>query len=58
MNYTSLENEDFYQDAKNNHLIKITLPDGTCIEGAKEDVEKYLPPIPQRNWDGSLIPTC
>ena len=38
--------------------MKITLPDGTTIEGTREEVEKYLPPVPERNWDGSYKATC
>lgn len=38
--------------------MKVTLPDGTTIEGTKEEVAPYLPPVPQRNWDGSPRVTC
>lgn len=33
--------------------MKITLPDGTVIEGTKDEIAPYLPPPPMRNWDGS-----
>lgn len=38
--------------------MKVTLPDGTVIEGTYEEVAPYLPPPPQREWDGSLKPMC
>lgn len=38
--------------------MKVTLPDGTTIEGTREEVEKYLPPVPERNWDGTYKVTC
>ena len=38
--------------------MKVTLPDGTTIEGIREEVEKYLPPVSGRNWDGSYKVTC
>ena len=38
--------------------MKVTLPDGTTIEGTREEIEKYLPPAPARNWDGTQKVTC
>ena len=38
--------------------MRVTLPDGTIVEGTKEEIQEYLPPVPQRNWDGSLVVTC
>ena len=39
--------------------MKITLPDGTKIEGTKDELAPYLPPPPMRNWDGSpAITSC
>lgn len=38
--------------------MKITLPDGTTLEGTYEELKPWLPPAPPRNWDGSPTVTC
>lgn len=40
--------------------MKVTLPDGTVVEGTAEELSQlgYLPPAPPRNWDGSPKVTC
>ena len=38
--------------------MKVTLPDGTTVEGTRDEIKDYLPPVPDRNWDGSYKVTC
>jgi len=38
--------------------MKITLPDGTTVEGTYDELKPWLPPVPQRNWDGAMPITC
>ena len=38
--------------------MKVTLPDGTTIEGSYEELKPWLPPAPQRDWDGRIRVTC
>lgn len=38
--------------------MKVTLPDGTTIEGSYEELKPWLPPAPERDWDGGIRVTC